>query len=105
MQKAVELINNNQTDFLKYLKSRFTLIHLSNVFFRDIHYGVMSYLQEHGVKARYQEAEEVTRQVAAKLVQNGIFKPIDHQSWLLNYPDFALPKVEKKPAAVPTPVA
>ena len=62
--KEAEAIIQNQSEFLKYLKSKFTLIHLSNVFFRDFHYGVLSYLEEHGMKMKYSQAEEVAREVA-----------------------------------------
>jgi len=89
-------IINNQIEFLKYLKSKFTLIHMSNVFFRDVHYGVLSYLLDHGMKRKYQEAEKIAREVCEAFEKSGIFKNIDHQSWLLNYPEFALPRVEKK---------
>ena len=94
--KETQTIINNQTEFLKFLKSRFTLIHMSNLFFRDFHYGVMSYLQEHGIKASYQNAEKIAHEVADALEKLSIFRKIDHQSWLLNYPEFALPRVEKK---------
>lgn len=94
--KETEAIIQNQSEFLKYLKSKFTLIHLSNVFFRDFHYGVLSYLEEHGMKMKYSQAEKVAREVGARFEAGGIFKKIDHQSWLLNYPEFALPRVEKK---------
>ena len=94
--KEADAIIKNQTEFLKYLKSKFTLIHLSNFFFRDFHYGVMSYLEDHGMKMKYYDAEKVAREVASALEKNGIFKRIDHQSWLLSYPEFALPRVEKK---------
>ena len=94
--KEVDAIINNQAEFLKYLKSKFTLVHLSNVFFRDFHYGVMSYLEEHGAKLKYYDAEQVARVAGEALEKTGIFKRIDHQSWLLNYPEFTLPRVEKK---------
>ena len=94
--KEVDAISNNKTEFLKYLKSKFSLIHMSNIFFRDFHYGVMSYLEEHGMKLKYHDAEHVAREAAADYEKSGIFKKIDHQSWLLNYPEFALPRVEKK---------
>ena len=94
--KEIDLIINNQKEFLKYLKNKFTLIHQSNLFFRDFHYGVMSYLEEHGKKVKYLDAEKIAREVSATLEQNGVFKKIDHQSWLLNYPEYALPRVEKK---------
>ena len=92
----VDIIVGNQTEFLKFLKSKFTLIHLSNIFFRDFHYGIMSYLQDRGRKKKYMDAEKIAREVGAEFEKNGIFKKIDHQSWLLNYPEFALPRAEKK---------
>jgi hypothetical protein len=95
--KETDLIINNSSEFLRYLKSKFTLIHASNFFFRDFHYGVMSYLQDHGKKMKYHDAEKVALEVGTAFEQKGLFKRIDHQSWLLNYPEFALPKVEKKP--------
>ena len=101
--KETELIVNYIPEFLKFLKSKFTLIHQSNFFFRDFHYGVMEFLKARGKKVHYQDGEAIAREAAAVLEQKGIFKRIDHQSWLLNYPDFALPRVEKQ--AAPTPAA
>ena len=89
------IIINNQSDFLKFLKSKFTLIHHSNIFFRDFHYGVMSYLADHGSKLQYHDAEKVAREVAETFEKSGFLKRIDFQSWKLNYPDFTLPRVEK----------
>jgi hypothetical protein len=96
--KEAETILHNQKDFLKYLKAKFVLIHMSNLFFRDLHYGVMAYLRDHGMRAGYTTADDIARKVAAGLEQSGVLKKIDHQSWLLLYPEFALPKVEKKPS-------
>ena len=96
--KEAESILANQSEFLKYLKSKFPMIHMSNVFFRDFHYGVMSYLAQKGIKRKYYDAEKIAREAGAGLEQKGIFKKIDHQSWLLNYPEFALPRTEKKAA-------
>ena len=94
----VEFILQRKSEFLKFLKSKFTLIHLSNFFFRDFHYGVLTYLSDHGKKLRYHDAEKIAVEVGKKLEEQGIFKRIDFQSWKLNYPEFALPKIEK-PAA------
>ncbi len=94
--KEIDNIIANETEFFKFLKSKFTLIHMSNLFFRDFHYGVMLYLADHGMKLKYEKAEQVARAVAAAFEKKGLFKSIDHQSWLLNYPEFALPRTEKK---------
>jgi hypothetical protein len=103
--KEADIIISNAPEFLKFLKTKFTLIHQSNFFFRDFHYGVMLYLQEHRMKLKYQDAEQAARLVAQSFEQKGIFKRIDHQSWRLDYPEFALPKVEKAPAAAPAAAA
>jgi len=92
--KEVATILTNQSEFFKYLKSRFTLIHRSNIFFRDFHYGVMGYLAGHGIKIGYGKAEKVAREIASEFEKNGTLKKIDHQSWLLEYPEFALPRPE-----------
>jgi hypothetical protein len=92
---ATEQILANYTDFLKYAKSKFVLLHKSNVFLRDLHYAVMAYLSDHGIRLQYTKAESVTREVVQSLEEKGVLKKIDAQSWLLNYPDFALPRVQK----------
>lgn len=105
--KETQTILQSQSEFLKFLKGKFPLIHQSNFFFRDFHYGVMEYLERHEMKVKYTAAEEIAREVAAELEKTSILKKIDHQSWLLNYPEFALPRVEKvekkiPPATVPS---
>lgn len=101
--KETELIVNSVPEFLKFLKSKFTLIHQSNFFFRDFHYGVMAFLRSRGKSVRYQDGEKIAHEAAAELEKKGIFKKIDHQSWLLNYPEFALPRVEKQAAPIAKP--
>jgi len=88
-------------EFLAFLKTRFQLIHNSNFFFRDLHYGVMAYLSAKGKHAGYARSERIAREIAATLEREGIFKRIDHQSWCVNAPEFALPRIEAKPAATP----
>ena len=91
----VQIIIENQKDFLKYLKSKFPLYHESNVFFRDFHYGVMNYLMAFKKKLKYSDGEEVTKAVIAEFEKIGILKKMDEQTWLLIYPEFQLPRVKK----------
>ncbi len=94
---TLELIIQNKTEFLNYLKSKFSLIHNSNIFLRDLHYGLMFYTQEKmKKKLKYFAGEELAKDLASEFVKLGIFSAIDHQSWRLNYQEFALPRIEKK---------
>ncbi|MEX1138731.1 MAG: hypothetical protein WEF53_05255 [Bacteroidota bacterium] len=93
----------NQKDFLSFMKTRYHLFHLSNVFFRDLHYGVMSYLEWKKKPLHYPEAEELTKQLIGELESGGILKNVDRFAFTLQYPDFKKPSV--KPAVPAKPAA
>ncbi|MEX2190185.1 MAG: hypothetical protein WEB33_05745 [Bacteroidota bacterium] len=93
----------NQKDFLSFMKTRYHLFHLSNVFFRDLHYGVMSYLEWKKKPLHYAEAEELTKQLIGELESGGILKNVDRFAFTLQYPDFKKPPV--KPAVPAKPAA
>lgn len=93
----------NQKDFLSFLKTKFKLFHLSNVFFRDMHYGVMSYLEWKNKPLQYSQAEDLTRALIQKLESGGILKNVDRLAFTLVYPDFKKPPV--KPAVPAKPAA
>ena len=97
-------IIEHEADFLKYFKSKYPFFHLSNVFFRDLHYGVMSFLQQQKQETTYPEAENATEQIAKHLEGKNIFQRIDDRTWLLHYPEFkAIPKKKPVKAAKPAP--
>lgn len=93
MKEKLELITQNYVEFLNFLRSKYPLFHLSNLFLRDIQYGVRFYLENKGHRAGYSEAEEIARGVAEFLERQNIFRKIDRQTWLLMYPEFRPKKV------------
>ena len=103
MLEHLKLFEEKRIDFLKFLKAKYHLYHLSNVFFRDIHYGVMAYLELNKIKFKYLEAEELTGKVIESLEEANILKKIDKLTWVLNYPEFKKPAV--KPVAPAKPAA
>lgn len=95
-------------EFLQFLRSRFHLFHASNVFFRDLHYGVMTYLEQQKLAQNYIAAEDITREVIAHYEKEGILKPLNERTWVLMLEEFRA--VSKKPAApapkpAPSPAA
>jgi len=105
MNDQLKLLIDNQKDFLKFLKARFHLYHLSNVFFRDMHYGVMAYLSVNGMKHEYSKTEELTHKIVESLEKENILKDVGRLAWLLVYPEFKKPMVKPvipaKPAVPP----
>jgi hypothetical protein len=92
----------DDTEVLDYLKRRYSLFHLSNVFFRDIQFGLQAMLEERQMKVRYAAAEELAREFIARLEQQQILRPVDPQTWVLVYERFRKPMI--KPAAPEKPV-
>lgn len=84
---------------LKGLKARFQVYHQSNIFFRDIQYGIQAMLREQGIRVSYVEAERLAREFVQRMEQEKIFVARDRQTWALSYPEFKTPKVEKAPPA------
>ncbi len=101
--KYSETIAKNEKEFLLFLKSKFALFHLSNVFFRDIHYGVWEYLEQQSMKLRYDEAERVALEIVRVFEEKNILRRLNERTWLLNYPEFKLAPIKLVPTFNPTP--
>ena len=98
MNHASEILERKR-DVLAFLKTRFPLYDKSNIFFRDIQYGIRLFLERKGIRAGYPEAEQIAREFALLLEREGVFVPIDRQSWALHYPEFRTPPVKPAPVA------
>ncbi len=103
MDSTLKFLVDNQKDVLSFLKTRYHLYHLSNVFFRDIHYGIMAYLEWKGISAGYTPSEKHAQVLVDSLVKAGILSNVDRNAYVLNYPEFRKPPV--KPAAPAKPAA
>lgn len=97
--KAMDIVMNNDRDVLTYLKGRLPVFHLSNIFFRDIQYGIQAYLKDRRVHVGYGSAEDIAWRFVAKLEQEKILRPIDRQTWMVHKEEFRTPPAKPVPAA------
>jgi hypothetical protein len=100
MKYATEILDHRM-EVLAFLKSRFPLYHQSNVFFRDIQYGIQLFLDRKGIKSRYPQSERIAHEFVSTLEREGVLRGVDRQSWALNYPEFLTPRSKPVPAARP----
>jgi hypothetical protein len=103
--KALEYVSDNEKETLEFLKSRYPLFHLSNVFFRDLQFGIQSMLAGRGTKVNARVAERVARAFTEKLERAGVLIPVDAQTWVLHYPAFRTPSSKPAATAKPAPPA
>jgi hypothetical protein len=92
-------IISNYNDFLYFYKKSFpnSIFHNSNVYHRDIQYVLTRYLQKKENKTLPVDiSEKMAKGIEVELEKMDVFKKLDGRTWILNYPEFAKPKVEKK---------
>lgn len=87
-QKYLQLLKNNETELLNYLKAKFPVFHNSNFFFRDFQYGIRSFLEKKEIKASYQMAEKLAEEMAKHFEAQNMFVNINHQTWKINKAEF-----------------
>lgn len=103
--KELDYVLNNEKEVLGFLKSKYPLYHLSNVFFRDIQYGIQVFLIRKKMEIGYSDAEKIAWAFVARLEKEKILTSIDKQTWVLQYPEFKKPTTTPAPAAKPAPAA
>lgn len=94
LQKYFNLLLREERTLLSYLKSKYPLFHKSNVFFRDIQFGIKYYLETREIKINYTESEILASEFIKHLENKGILKRISEQIFLLNYPEYVPSKIK-----------
>jgi hypothetical protein len=102
-----EFVLNNSRDVLDFLRTRFPVYDRSNLFLRDVQYGIQAMFIQRGVRVNYSDAEAIAGAFVEKLEKEKILVPIDHMSWVVHYPDYRTPvrKKAEAPASVPAKTA
>ena len=99
--KAQEYLLTHSTEFLGFLKTRVPVYHLSNIFFRDVHYAVIDFLGAQGMTVRHTPAESLARLVLEKLEKEKMLVKLDHQTWMVKHSEYRTPVRKTAPAAAP----
>lgn len=90
--KKSQFILGNQVEFLRFMRSRAPLYHLSNLFFRDLQYAVMEFLKSKKMAVRHTEAEHIAREIGLQFEKKNIVKKLNANTWVLMYSEFSLKK-------------
>ncbi len=86
--KNLELLKQEKKSLLGFLKAKFPMFHNSNFFYRDLQYGVLSFMQKKGIEVTYTEAGRLADAISEEFENKGIFVRINKIGWKINYPEF-----------------
>lgn len=87
--QVLNTLKNNDEILLKFLKAKFPVFHNSNFFFRDLQYGIRSFLEKKDIFVTYKESENLASDIAEYFTSKEIFLRVNKQGWKINYPEFA----------------
>lgn len=87
-EEKENILETDYVVFLNYLKSIFPVFHKSNIFFRDIQYGIKHFFEQKNIKTTYTEIDKLGDSIINLLEQKGIFEKLEPTVWKLNYPEF-----------------
>lgn len=93
--ELLKVLVDNKESYFEFLKAKYPVFHNSNVFFRDVQYGIQKYFGKKEIKVTYQDAENLAIEYIKHLEKENIFVKVSSIGWKLNYPDFS--------AAIPFP--
>jgi hypothetical protein len=94
-EKKDKLFNQIKTDeeiFLGYLRSKFPFFHKANFFFRDLEYGLKSYLEKRSIIISSADNLELTTKLASHFEEKGYLKSVNNGVWMINMPQFVTTK-------------
>lgn len=100
MKKATEVLDN-EAEVLGFLRTQYPIFHQSNIFFRDIQYGIRTMLERKGVRVGYTDAERLARDFTDRLEKKKMLVRIDGQSWVVRNEEFRTEPVTRQPPAKP----
>jgi hypothetical protein len=84
----LELLKREDDSFLGFLKAKYPMFHNSNFFYRDLQYGVLSFMQKKGIEVTYTEAGRLADAISEEFENTGIFVRMNKIGWKINYPEF-----------------
>jgi hypothetical protein len=81
-----QIFLSNSSLFFNYLKERYPVFNNSNIFLRDIQYGVKSFFEKKGIKLPYSDSEIYADEIIKVFESQNIFQKLTNNCWKVNFP-------------------
>lgn len=86
-QNQFEFLKTNLPQFFSYMKEKYPFYNNSNVFLRDIQYGIKNFFEKKSVKLSFSEVYELAAELINLMEKQGVFFKLSDNTWKLNYSD------------------
>lgn len=80
-----EELKKNEEIFLAFLREKYHMYYNSNIFLRDVQYGIKSYFRKDNIELPYSVYEKTAVEFLAYLTAAGKLIQIDKNVWKVNF--------------------
>lgn len=84
--KELEFLIQNEDLFFSFLKEKYPVFDNSNIFLRDIQYGVKSFFEKRDISLTYSETERIAEEIIKIFEDKNIFQKLRNNTWKVNFP-------------------
>ena len=82
--KEAEFLRKNEELFFNFLREKYPVFNNSNVFLRDIQYGVKSFFEKRDIKLNYKQVEFITDSIIKLYEGKNILSRLTINTWKVN---------------------
>lgn len=91
-EKLNHLVSNREVVF-EFLREKYPIFFNSNIFLRDIQYGIRTYFERKDIMISYPIAEELAMKFTSSMESEEILKRLDATTWVVNF-KFKEPEIQ-----------
>lgn len=82
--KYEEFLKQNEDLFFNFLKEKYPIFNNSNIFLRDIQYGVKSFFEKRDIKLNYKQVDYITDSIIQLYEGKNILQRLTKNTWKVN---------------------
>ncbi|MCX6148945.1 MAG: hypothetical protein NTX22_00305 [Ignavibacteriales bacterium] len=82
--KELEFLMQNEDLFFNFLKEKYHVFNNSNIFLRDIQYGVVSFFEKRDIKLNFTQVEKFSDSIILSFEEKNILSRLTNNTWKVN---------------------
>ena len=82
--KYAEFLKLNEDLFFNFLKEKYPIFNNSNIFLRDIQYGIKSFFEKRDIKLNYKQVDFIADSIIQLYEEKNILQRLTKNTWKVN---------------------
>ena len=80
-----EMLEQHSVVFFNFLKEKYPVFINSNIFYRDIQFGIKAFFDKKDIHLTYAQTENLTNQITIFYEKKRVLEKLNKNTWKVNY--------------------